>query len=106
MADAVQMSEAKRLKLIVEAVKYCKRMQQKGMPACCNTKALRKPIHFLGTRRVKGVAKYRLATYRSKTAVGLSQGDGQLIFDHTIPFKLLQQESLELDDVRPKLCEM
>jgi hypothetical protein len=102
LADDVQMSEAKRLKLIVEAVKYCKRMEQKGMPSCCYTKALREPIYFLWTRRAKGISKEKLATYCSKAAVGLLQGNGQLIFDHAIPFKLLQQELLELDDVTPE----
>jgi hypothetical protein len=102
MAEDVQMSEEKRLKLIVEAVRYCKRVKRMGMPSSSHTKALREPIYFLWTRRVRGVSKDKLATYRSKAAVGLSRGNGQLIFDHAIPFKLLQQELLELDDVTPE----
>lgn len=95
------MNEAQRLQLIVEAVRYCQRVQRLGMPSSCYSKALREPIYFLWTRR-GGVPKDKLVRYRSKAAVGLKRGDGVLVFDHAIPFKYMQSELLQLDDVTPE----
>ena len=40
------MDEARRLDLIVEAVRYCQRVRDMGMPASSYSKALREPVHF------------------------------------------------------------
>ena len=45
------LSEARRLDLICEAIWYCQRVRDKGMPNLAWTKALREPIHFLWEKR-------------------------------------------------------
>ncbi len=96
-----EMSEAQRLELIVEAVRYCQRMKEMGMPASCYTKALREPVYFLWERRA-GETKDKIPRYRSRAAVGLRFGDGQLVYDHAIPFRCLQSELLQLSEVTPE----
>ena len=88
------MDDTKRLELIAESVKYCQRVKRMGMPSSCYTKALREPVHFLWERR-KG-SKVCAAKFRSKAAKRLSVGKGQLIYDHAIPFRYLQEELLSL----------
>ncbi len=95
-----EMSEANRLELIAEAVRYCQRVRDLGMPPSCYTKALREPIYFLWTRRGGG-RKDKLARYRSRGSVGLKYGDGQLVLDHAVPFNHLQSELLDLKQVTP-----
>ena len=94
------MDDAKRLQLIAEAVKYCQHVKRKGMPPSCYAKALREPVHFLWERR-KG-SKVCAAKFRSKAARGLTFGKGQLIYDHAVPFKYLQDELLRLSDVKTR----
>lgn len=94
------MDELKRLELIAEAVQYCQRARSLGMPVNCYSKALREPIHFLWERR-GGKTKMACATYRSKAAMGMRSGSGELIYDHAIPFNLLHSELLALSDVNP-----
>jgi hypothetical protein len=67
------------------------------MPASCYTKALREPIHFLWERRLG--SKLRVAAYCSKAAVGLRFGKGEIIYDHAVPFRYLQEELLALEPV-------
>jgi hypothetical protein len=97
-----EMNEARRLELIVETVQYCRRVKGMGMPTSCYTKALREPVYFLWERR-GGKKKEEIPQYRSLAAVGLGFGDGQLVYDHAIPFKYLQSELLKLDDVTPEI---
>ena len=92
--------DAKRLELIGEAVLYCQRVAALGMPASCYTKALREPILFLWEKR-KG-PKSAIPRYRSKASAGLERGNGDLIYDHAIPFRLLQKELLDLKHVAPQ----
>jgi hypothetical protein len=92
------MDEAKRLALIVEAVRYCQRVRAMGMPASSYTKALREPVHFLWERR-GGRSKERCARFRSKASVGVRFGSGGLIYDHAVPFSYLQKELLDLPEV-------
>lgn len=96
-----EMNETLRLELIIEAVRYCQRVKGMGMPPACYSKSLREPVYFLWTLRGGG-PKDRLARYRSKAAVGLRRGGGQLVLDHAIPFKYLQSELLQLHDVTPE----
>jgi len=95
-----EMNEERRLRLIVEAVRYCQRVKGMGMPPSCYTKALREPVHYLWERR-EGKNKERTPQYRSRAAVGLKFGDGGLVYDHAIPFNYLQSELLQLNDVTP-----
>lgn len=95
----------KRLQLIVEAVRYCQRVAEMGMPASCYSKALREPIYFLWQKRA-GKSKASIARFRSKNAVGLSFGNWQLILDHAVPFKYLQAELLKLSDVTTHSVEI
>jgi hypothetical protein len=92
------MDDLKRLSLIVEAVKYCQKVKEMGMPASCYTKALREPIFFLWEVRV-AKNKFQAAKYLSKAAVGLKAGGGELIYDHSVPFSYLQKQLMELDSV-------
>lgn len=68
------------------------------MPASCYAKALREPIHFLWERRAG--AKIRCAKFRSKAATGLRSGKGELVYDHAVPFRYLQDELLSLAPVK------
>jgi hypothetical protein len=92
------MDDAKRIALIIEAVRYCQRVKTMGMPATCYSKALREPIHFLWERRA-GKGKAGSAKFRSRNAIGIRIGGGLLRYDHAIPFKLLVKELLNLTDV-------
>jgi len=94
----------RRLQLIVEAVRYCQRVAEMGMPASCYSKALREPIYFLWQKRA-GESKASIARFRSKNAAGLSFGKWQLVFDHAVPFKYLQAELLKLSDVNTHSVE-
>jgi hypothetical protein len=42
-----ELNEAQHLELIVEAVRYCQRVKQLGMPSSCYAKALREPVYIL-----------------------------------------------------------
>ena len=90
------MDDFKRLTLIVEAVKYCKKVKGMGMPASCYTKALREPIFFLWELRFTK-KKIEAAQYRSKAAVGMTYGKGELMYDHCVPFNYLQDELLGIE---------
>lgn len=94
------MNEIKRLELITLAVQYCQKVKEKGMPSSCFSKALREPIHFLWETR--NGPKYKVAQYRSKSAFAEISGNGKIIYDHSIPFRYLQDELLNLDDVNNK----
>lgn len=95
------MDDAQRLELITEAVRYCQRVRAMGMPASCYTKALREPVHFLWERRAG--TKIQSARFRSKAATGLRFGNGELIYDHAVPFAYLQRELLSLDPVNTEV---
>jgi len=90
------MEETRRLELIVEAVRYCQRVKSMGMPVSCYSRALREPVHFLWERPLG--TKISIPKFRSKSAKGLRFGDGQLVYDHAVPFKYLQTELLNLSD--------
>jgi hypothetical protein len=89
------MDDAKRLELITMAVRYCRSAHACGMPASCYAKALREPVHFLWERRFG--SKMRAAKYRSIGARGLKFGTGNLVYDHAIPFRFLQQKLMSWD---------
>jgi hypothetical protein len=89
------MDEARRLDLIVEAVRYCQRVRDMGMPVSSYSKALREPVHFLWERR-DGKSKKRCAQFRSRASMLVQLGSGALIYDHAVPFKYLQEELLDL----------
>jgi len=92
------MDESKRLELIVEAIRYCQRVRQMGMPPSCFTKALREPIFFLWEcRRERN--KDRVARFRSASTLGVQRGRGALRYDHAVPFKYLQDELLNRQDL-------
>ena len=93
-----EMNEHQRLVLIIEAVKYCKKVRGMGMPSSCYSKALREPIFFLWEKRRAG-DKYEIAKYRSVNSVGVEKGKNLLRYDHSIPFKLIQEELLSLEVV-------
>ena len=92
------MDYAKRLELIIEAIRYCQRMKAMGMPASCYAKTLRETVFFLWDRR-DGKTKIQAATFRSVHAKGLKFGNRELVYDHSIPFRILQDELLLLQQV-------
>jgi hypothetical protein len=93
------MDEAKRLRLIAEAVKYCQTVDRLGMRPAHYTKALREPVHFLWACR--NGPKHTIARYRSEAAVGLKSGKREIVHDHAIPFGYLQKQLLKLKPVTP-----
>lgn len=95
------MDDAQRLALIAETVRYCQHVKLMDMPSRCYSKALREPIHFLWERR-ENRQKIQVPKFRSKSAVGLSFGKREVIYDHAIPFRGLQKELLQLDPVTPE----
>src|SRR5437762_3111496 len=92
------MDLTKRLELIAEAVRYCRRVSGMGMPSGCYTKALREPIFFLWECRDEK-NKDRVAKYRSTSTIDVRRGTGSMRYDHAVPFKYLQDELLKLSDV-------
>ncbi|OJF68551.1 hypothetical protein BK026_06975 [Alteromonas sp. V450] len=74
------MEEIQRLNLILEAVNYCKKVRDMGMPSAAYSKALREPIHFLW--EVKDGPKFKVAKYWSQNAVGLVNGNNEIVYDH------------------------
>jgi hypothetical protein len=89
------MDDHTRLRLIVEAVRYCQRVRDIGMPASCYSKALREPIFFLWETR-QGT-KEQSARFRSEAAKELHFGSRRLLYDHAVPFRLLQDKLLALE---------
>jgi hypothetical protein len=65
----IEMSETRRLELIVEAVRYCNLVRQMGMPPGDYTKTPREAIYYTWTCRLD--SKSKAAKYRSREAVGL-----------------------------------
>jgi hypothetical protein len=92
-----RLDDARRLDLILEAVRYCQRVRGMGMPASCYGKALREPVYFLWECR-DGRSKERRPQYRSKASIGVRFGKGELVYDHAIPFRYLQEELLSLEN--------
>ncbi len=91
------MDDSKRLELITEAVRYCQRVRSLGMPPSCFSKALREPIYFLWEKR--GGTKEQAPTFRSRATTGLRFGKRELVYDHAVPFRYLQNELLSLESV-------
>lgn len=105
-----ELDEKKKLELILEAVEYCKKVKDMGMPRSCYAKALREPIFFLWERK-NGMTKYDSSQFWSAAAKAEIAEKvqpfekPQLIYDHAIPFKyvfdkLLGLESVDIDSVR------
>lgn len=80
--------------LITEAVLYCQRVAEMGMPVSAYTKALREPVYFLW--EAYGRTKAAAAEFRSKAAAGLRHGANEIEYDHAVPFGRLQAELLAL----------
>lgn len=97
LAMSREMDEATRLSLIAEAVRYCQRVRALGMRPACYTKALREPVHLLWERR--SGSKSKCAKFRSQNAVGLRFGKREIVYDHAVPFRYLQQALLDLSVV-------
>ena len=70
-------------------------------PYSSYTKALREPSYFLWELR-GGRGKDFAAKFRSKASIGVQRGRGELIYDHAIPFRYLQEELLSLTEPSPK----
>ena len=83
-----------RLDLILEAIKYCRKVRTMGMPPSCYTKSLREPVYFLWEMRNTS-KKVEAARYRSLGSINYENGKGQIIYDHAIPFVLLQRKLLD-----------
>ncbi|WP_145995293.1 hypothetical protein [Macromonas bipunctata] len=88
----------KNLELIVEAIKYCKKVKDMGMPKSCYSKALREPVFFLWEKKY-GINKYSSSKYRSVAAQNIPDNNGNLVYDHAIPFKYILEKALSMQDV-------
>jgi len=93
------MQENQRVQLICEAVMYCQKVKQMGMPASSYSKALREPVFFLWEKHER--QKVQAARYRSVASLSLNFGSGDIVYDHAIPFKILQDKLMELDQPNP-----
>ncbi len=71
-------------------------MRDRGAPSQCYSESLREPIHFLW--EIRHSSKYKAAKYQSTKAKGVKPGRGNLVNDHSIPFKYLQNELLSLKE--------
>lgn len=91
------MSEEERLAMILEAVNYARRVSKMGMPASCFSKALREPVFFLWEKH--GRSKEGSAKYRSQSSVGHTFGKREVVYDHAVPFRYVQEALLNLDVV-------
>ncbi|WP_346837814.1 hypothetical protein [Microbulbifer sp. SAOS-129_SWC] len=91
------MQDSERIALIIEAVKYCRHVMGLGMPRQCFSKALREPIHFLW--EIRHGPKKKVAKYCSVNASQSNGGAGSLVYDHSIPFRYLQNHLLALGEI-------
>lgn len=92
------LSEKQRIELIIEAILYVQKVKAKGMPSSSYSKALREPIFFLWENYGKG-DKYDHARYASLKSKGVKKGGRRLVYDHAIPFRLVQEALLALEIV-------
>lgn len=88
------MDEAKRIELILEAVRYCQRVRAMGMPSSCYSKALRESVHFLWERPGGTGGKHGVAQAHSVA----SETATDVVYDHSVPFNFLQTELLTLEN--------
>lgn len=93
------LSEQERLLLIVEAVRYCQKVRSLGMPPGSYTKALREPIFFLWERY--GKKKNQAARYCSESYLEIPAGPHAHVYDHAIPFKIVQDSLLSIGNPDP-----
>ena len=84
-----------RLELITEAVIYARKAKSIGMPVSCYAKALREPVFFLW--ECYKIKKIQAARYVSVKAIGKSYGKGEIVYDHSIPYSIVQAKLLALD---------
>lgn len=99
----MKLDKFKRLELITEAVLYCQHVSALGMPRSCFSKALREPIFFLWESY--GKTKIQSAKYRSLNSIGYKYGCGDLVYDHSIPFRILQEKLLEVTNPEPSTIQ-
>ncbi len=93
------MSENERLLLIVEAVKYCQKVRSLGMPKTSYTKALREPVFFLW--ECYGKKKVQAARYRSEYSLKTASEPNAHVYDHAIPFRIVQESLLSIATPEP-----
>ena len=88
-----------RLELITEAVLYAKKVRSLGMPSSCYSKAVREPIFFLWECYRK--KKYQAARFVSNTGLNSMGEKWGVVYDHCVPFRVLQDKLLCLDSPEP-----
>lgn len=89
----------RRLELITEAVVYTRMVRDLGMPVSCYAKALREPIFFLW--ECYKIKKIQAARYVSLAAKGKVYGKGEIVYDHCVPYSIVQDKLLALHEPRP-----
>jgi hypothetical protein len=92
--------ETQRLRLIVEAVRYCQRVAEMGMTVAGYAKTPREAIYFVWSRRLGSKAKS--AKYRSRAAAGRKWGRREIVYDHAIPYHYELRALMELKEVAPE----
>ena len=88
-----------RLELITEAVLYAKKVRSLGMPSSCYSKAVREPIFFLWECYRK--KKYQAARFVSNTGLNSMGEKWGVVYDHCVPYRVLQDKLLSLDSPEP-----
>jgi hypothetical protein len=94
------LDDTQRLQLIAEAVRYCQRVREMGMPVAGYSKTAREAIYFVWTCRLGSKAKS--AKYRSRAAAGRKWGSREIVCDHAIPYRYELKALMDLKDVAPE----
>jgi hypothetical protein len=95
-----RMDDTIRLQMIAEAVRYCQRVKEMGMPVAGYAKTPREAIYFAWTCRLG--SKGKSAKYRSRAAAGRKWGGREIVYDHAIPYGYELKALMELTDVSPE----
>lgn len=94
------MDDIERLEMVAEAVRYCQRVRDMGMPVGGYDPTPREAILVVWTLRFGPKAK--AAKYRSRAAVGLKWGRWEICFEHAIPYRYELEALLALAEVTPE----
>ncbi len=90
-----KLPESVRLAAITAAVKHAKAMRSLGCPVSTYSPAIKEPVHYLWERPNGTGGKGGVATAHSLAS---ETSDEEIVYEHSIPFKFLRDELMELDD--------
>ena len=94
------MEDLQRLQLVVESVRYCRRVASMGMPIAGYAKTPREAIYYAWTSRLG--PKEKSAKYRSLASLGRKRGKGKIRYDHAIPYCYELEALMSLNVITPE----